>query len=65
MALIDRHAVAARVGVTGTTISRWVASKNFPRPMKLGPRTKKWRAEVVDAWLDQREKQARAGSEAA
>lgn len=32
--------------------------KTFPRPLKLSPGTTRWRAEEIEAWVDQKQKDA-------
>ena len=41
-------------GVSKSTLWRWVAKEQFPRPMKLGERAVGWRQSTIDAWLDSR-----------
>ena len=36
------------------TLSRWVRSGRFPRPLRLGPNSIAWRATEVAQWLDSR-----------
>jgi prophage regulatory protein len=44
--LVERGIVANRM-----TLSRWIATQGFPKPVPLGPNTRAWIAEEVDAWL--------------
>ena len=30
----------------------------FPRPLKLSPGTTRWRAEEIEAWVDQKQREA-------
>ena len=42
--------LAEVVPISSATLWRWVASGNFPAPVKLAPRVTAWRIEDVDAW---------------
>ena len=49
--------VERRLGVTASTIYRWIREGHFPAPVKLGvgPSGRvRWRAADVDGWLDAR-----------
>ena len=53
--LIQRKpAVLAQLGVSDTTLRRWMADDGFPRPRQLGPRAVGWIASEVEAWLHAR-----------
>jgi prophage regulatory protein len=41
-------AIAARYGVSRTTIWRWVARGEFPPPIKLAPGTTRWRVADIE-----------------
>lgn len=52
---IDIKEVARRLGIGKT--SAWMLAKecaDFPKKVKFGARTTRWRAEDVDAWLEKR-----------
>lgn len=51
--LLTRAAVAERIGVAVRTIERWTRSGVGPEPIKLGPRTVRYRASDVEAWMTQ------------
>ena len=38
-----------------TTLARWIKKYGFPPGVLLGPNTRAWPADEVDAWLDARE----------
>tara|TARA_R110000851_G_scaffold333531_1_gene514864 strand:- start:44255 stop:44470 length:216 start_codon:yes stop_codon:yes gene_type:complete len=46
------------IPVSVSTIWRWVAAGDFPKPVKLSPRTTAWRASDVHAWLESRKEAA-------
>jgi prophage regulatory protein len=47
--------VRARLGVSTTTLYRWVRQGLFPRPLKLGPRLTGWPEATFDAWVASRD----------
>ena len=49
-------AVLDRLGVSRTTLYRWMEDGHFPKPIRLGPNTIAWRASDLDQWLDDRAK---------
>jgi predicted DNA-binding transcriptional regulator AlpA len=51
--LLDRHQVAARLGIGLWTLNRWVQAGILPRPLKLTDSSYRWRASDIAAWLDQ------------
>jgi predicted DNA-binding transcriptional regulator AlpA len=36
------------------TLHRWMHDLNFPAPIVLGPRTRVWSEDSVNAWIDSR-----------
>lgn len=42
--------VAARYNVSKDTIWRWRRDGDFPKPIKLGGKTSRWRSSDIDAW---------------
>lgn len=42
------------LGVSETTLRRWMADEDFPRPKQLGPRAVGWVASEVSEWLGKR-----------
>lgn len=42
------------LGVSETTLRRWIDAEGFPRPRQLGPRAVGWVAAQVDQWLAER-----------
>lgn len=49
-----KNAILEKVGISETTLRRWMAEEAFPRPKQLGPRAVGWIAKDVNEWLDQR-----------
>lgn len=45
--LVERGVVRNR-----TTLYRWIKTKNFPSPVKLGNQTVAWPAAAVEAWVE-------------
>ena len=48
--LVERQIVRNR-----TTLSRWVKYYGFPPGILLGPNTRAWPADQVEAWLKERD----------
>lgn len=46
--------VSRRVGLSQTTIRRWVAEGIFPPPATLGPNIVAWVTNEVNDWIEQR-----------
>jgi prophage regulatory protein len=55
-----RPEVSRTTGLPPSTLYARIKAGDFPRPVKLGPRTVAWRATDVQRWIA-----ARAGQEAA
>jgi len=47
--LVERQIVSNR-----TTLQRWIRDYGFPAGVKLGPHTRAWPADQVEAWLESR-----------
>lgn len=45
--------VAVRYGVSRPTIWRWTKNGKFPKPVKLGAGSTRWRASDLEAWENQ------------
>jgi predicted DNA-binding transcriptional regulator AlpA len=41
-----------------TTIYKWCRDRGFPRPIKLGAATARWRRSEIDAWIGERTSQS-------
>ena len=51
--------VLERVGISRSTLYRWIKSGDFPEPVQLGPpgsRAKGWFEEDIEEWLRSRRK---------
>lgn len=46
--------LASRYGVHVITIFKWAASRNLPKPVKLGPNTTAWRSDTIERWEAER-----------
>ena len=44
------QAVIRVTGLSRSTLYRLIADKQFPRPVRLGPRAVAWRRSDIDAW---------------
>ncbi len=47
--LVERQIVNNR-----TTLQRWIRNYGFPSGVLLGPNSRAWPADQVDAWLEER-----------
>ena len=50
--LLRLHQVLARVPISKSSWWEGCRSGRFPQPIKIGPRTTVWRAEDIDAFID-------------
>lgn len=57
--LIRLAEVKHRVGLSRSTIYRWIAEGRFPRPKRLGNYIVAWEEKVINDWID---RQASGGS---
>ena len=48
--------VARLLGVSRSTIYKYMNEGNFPLPLKLGKRAVRWRLTDIEAWLDSRDR---------
>ncbi len=60
--LLTLREVIRMTSLSRSTIYTQVASRAFPRPIRVGARGVRWRADEIQAWIDSR---PRAGSEGA
>lgn len=51
--------IKARTGLSKSTLYVYMANKQFPRSIQIGPRATGWLASDVDAWIDSRVKAAK------
>jgi len=49
--LLRRRQVEAATGFRRSTIYEHMARGQFPRPIRLGPRTVAWLASEIDGWI--------------
>ena len=54
--------VAARTGLSRTTIYDWAADGRFPRPVRLSPRAVRWIEADVEEWIRERIAESRDGA---
>ena len=46
--------VLERVGISKSTLWRWIQAGQFPKPINLGPRAVGWIEEEIDEWISSR-----------
>lgn len=51
MRLLSVKQVCEMVSVNDSTIWRWAKKGLFPRPIKVGPMTTRWKSDEVEKWL--------------
>lgn len=49
--MIDVKAVCAIIGVSRTTIYKWMRDGSFPKGYGMSARCRRWKPEEVDAWI--------------
>ena len=54
MRVLRLHEVLERVGLSKSTLWRYINEGDFPKPIKLGPRASGWIEEEVDDWIASR-----------
>ena len=52
--LLNRAAVLARLGITKTTLYRWMREDGFPAPLRCGARCVRWVEAEITAWVQSR-----------
>ncbi|WP_447530107.1 helix-turn-helix transcriptional regulator [Vreelandella sp. TE19] len=52
--LIKLPAVKAKTSLSTSTIYRGIERGDFPKPVRLSPRSVAWVENEVDAWIEQR-----------
>ena len=50
--LIRLTEVCELLGLSRSTVYRLLSEKAFPEPVRLGPRTVRWRIDAIEAWRD-------------
>lgn len=50
--ILRRPSVLERVQLCRSTMYAMIAAGEFPKPIKLGPRSVGWIEEEIDAWVD-------------
>ena len=52
--LITRKEVEAQCRITRSTVYRLMRAGEFPEPIRIGPRSIRWRVSEIEAWLADR-----------
>ena len=54
MRVLRLDEVVARVGLSKSTVWRYIDEGDFPPPIKLGPRASGWIEQEIDDWIASR-----------
>lgn len=46
--------VCQMLGIGRSTVYKLLSEKAFPKPVRVGPRSVRWRVELIEAWRDAR-----------
>lgn len=52
--LISPRQVQKRLSIPQSTLYRWIAEGNFPRPIKIGERRTAFRVSDIEKWLEEK-----------
>lgn len=52
--LLPRRAVEDRVGVTRSTVYRWMRESDFPEPIRVAPGCVRWSEREIEEWIASR-----------
>lgn len=47
---LDEKQLCAYLGLSRSTIRRWMAKHNLPKPVRIGERAVRWRREDIENW---------------
>jgi prophage regulatory protein len=61
--LLRKPEVLSRLGISKSTLTRWVASGLFPPPVQIGPRAVGWYVHDVETFLASRQRKTPGGGE--
>lgn len=50
--LLTSKEIQTRLGISKSSFWRFVKCGKLPPPLRLGPQTRRWRADAVDAAID-------------
>lgn len=52
--MLRRNDVLEALGISESTLYRWMDAGRFPRPVQLGPNTVAWPESAVSDWMESR-----------
>jgi len=58
---LRRSEVAEYLGISETTVWRWVRGGSFPKPVRIGPNTVGFLEEEIQAWLKHKKSTQQGG----
>jgi len=56
--LLRKPEVLSRLGISKSTLTRWVENGTFPPPVQIGPRAVGWFAHDLEAFLASRQRKS-------
>ena len=51
MELLTTDDLVSSLRITRQTLAAWVAHGTFPAPLRIGPRSLRWRRDAIERWL--------------
>jgi prophage regulatory protein len=63
--ILRQPEVAEMLSISDQTLDRWVRAKQFPAPLKLGPRAKGWLVADIESFIEAKRGEALVQSVAA
>ena len=59
--LLKADEVCQKLNFSKVSLYRRIKDQNFPKPLKTGPRSSRWRWSEITAWLDSLERGCTSG----
>ena len=53
---ISKKQVARILGISSSSVSRWVKTNDLPEPIPFGPNSIKWDVNEIEKWIEERKK---------
>lgn len=56
--LLSPREVQERLSIPQSTLYRWIAQGDFPKPIKIGPRRTAFKLSDIQEWLEKQERES-------